>query len=47
MDSTDASSRCPAALYAGGLLEIITLKQLKYHNKPIVILNINGFRFYA
>ncbi len=25
------------------LLEIITLKQLKYHNKPIVILNANGF----
>lgn len=25
------------------LLEIITLKQLRYHNKPIVILNINGF----
>lgn len=25
------------------LLEIITLKQLHYHNKPIVILNINGF----
>lgn len=25
------------------LLEIITLKQLKYHNKPVVILNINGF----
>ncbi|MCR4435659.1 MAG: TIGR00730 family Rossman fold protein [Clostridiales bacterium] len=25
------------------LLEIITLKQLKYHNKPIVILNINHF----
>lgn len=25
------------------LLEIITLKQLKYHNKPIVIMNINGF----
>lgn len=25
------------------LLEIITLKQLKYHNKPIVILNIYGF----
>ncbi len=25
------------------VLEIITLKQLKYHNKPIVILNINGF----
>jgi len=24
-------------------LEIITLKQLRYHNKPIVILNINGF----
>lgn len=25
------------------LLEIITLKQLKYHNKPIVILNVNHF----
>jgi len=25
------------------LLEIITLKQLRYHNKPIVILNIAGF----
>ena len=25
------------------LLEIITLKQLGYHKKPIVILNINGF----
>ncbi len=25
------------------LLEIITLKQLRYHNKPVVILNINGF----
>lgn len=25
------------------LLEIITLKQLQYHNKPVVILNINGF----
>ncbi|HOQ06677.1 MAG TPA: TIGR00730 family Rossman fold protein [Clostridiales bacterium] len=25
------------------LLEIITLKQLKYHNKPIVILNYDGF----
>lgn len=25
------------------LLEIITLKQLRYHNKPIVILNINNF----
>ena len=25
------------------ILEIITLKQLKYHHKPIVILNINGF----
>ena len=24
-------------------LEIITLKQLRYHNKPIVILNCNGF----
>ncbi|MFZ5946281.1 MAG: TIGR00730 family Rossman fold protein [Bacillota bacterium] len=25
------------------LLEIITLKQLRYHNKPIVILNTNNF----
>lgn len=25
------------------LLEMITLKQLRYHNKPIVILNTNGF----
>jgi uncharacterized protein (TIGR00730 family) len=25
------------------LMEIITLKQLKYHNKPIVILNTGGF----
>lgn len=25
------------------LLEIITLKQLKYHNRPVVILNGNGF----
>ena len=25
------------------ILEIITLKQLRYHNKPIVILNVNGF----
>ncbi|WP_371372467.1 TIGR00730 family Rossman fold protein [Sporomusa aerivorans] len=25
------------------ILEIITLKQLQYHNKPIVILNINNF----
>lgn len=25
------------------LLEIITLKQLRYHNKPIVIFNVNGF----
>ncbi|NLH96076.1 MAG: TIGR00730 family Rossman fold protein [Clostridiaceae bacterium] len=25
------------------LLEIITLKQLKYHNKPVVILNYDGF----
>jgi uncharacterized protein (TIGR00730 family) len=25
------------------LLEIITLKQLKYHTKPIVILNVNGY----
>jgi uncharacterized protein (TIGR00730 family) len=25
------------------LLEIITLKQLEYHKKPIVILNANGF----
>jgi uncharacterized protein (TIGR00730 family) len=25
------------------MMEIITLKQLRYHNKPIVILNINGY----
>ncbi len=25
------------------VLEIITLKQLRYHNKPVVILNTNGF----
>lgn len=25
------------------LLEIITLKQLRYHDKPIVILNVQGF----
>lgn len=25
------------------LLEIITLKQLRYHNKPIVIFNVDGF----
>ena len=25
------------------ILEIITLKQLGYHNKPVVIMNINGF----
>lgn len=25
------------------VLEIITLKQLRYHNKPIIILNINHF----
>jgi uncharacterized protein (TIGR00730 family) len=25
------------------ILEIITLKQLRYHNRPIVILNTNGF----
>ena len=25
------------------LLEIITLKQLEYHNKPIVILNVNNY----
>ncbi len=25
------------------LLEVITLKQLQYHQKPIVILNINGY----
>lgn len=25
------------------ILEIITLKQLKYHTKPIVILNVDGF----
>lgn len=25
------------------IMEIITLKQLRYHNKPIVLLNINGY----
>ena len=25
------------------ILEIITLKQLKYHNKPVAILNLDGF----
>ena len=25
------------------LLEVITLKQLNYHNKPIVIVNVNGY----
>lgn len=25
------------------IMEIITLKQLRYHNKPIVILNIDGY----
>jgi len=25
------------------LLEIITLKQLQYHNKPVVLLNVSGF----
>ena len=25
------------------IMEIITLKQLRYHSKPIVILNVNGF----
>ncbi len=25
------------------IFEIITLKQLRYHDKPIVILNVNGF----
>jgi uncharacterized protein (TIGR00730 family) len=25
------------------IMEIITLKQLRYHEKPIVILNINGY----
>lgn len=25
------------------ILEIITLKQLRYHDKPIVLLNVNGF----
>lgn len=29
------------------LLEIITLKQLKYHNKPIVILNFDGFSMHC
>lgn len=28
------------------LMEVITLKQLGYHNKPIVIVNINGFYDY-
>jgi len=28
------------------LLEIITLKQLKYHSKPIVIMNINNYYNY-
>lgn len=44
----DARSEAFIALPGGfgtleELLEIITLKQLKYHNKAIVILNINGF----
>jgi uncharacterized protein (TIGR00730 family) len=25
------------------LFEILTLKQLRYHNKPVAILNVNGF----
>ncbi len=44
----DARSEAFIALPGGygtleELLEIITLKQLKYHNKPVVILNFNGF----
>lgn len=44
----DARSEAFIALPGGfgtleELLEIITLKQLKYHNKAIVILNINSF----
>lgn len=44
----DARSEAFIALPGGygtleELLEIITLKQLKYHIKPIVILNTNGF----
>lgn len=44
----DAGSHAFIALPGGygtleEILEIITLKQLHYHNKPIVILNINGF----
>lgn len=44
----DARSEAFIALPGGygtleELLEIITLKQLKYHNKPIVILNLNHF----
>lgn len=47
----DARSEAFIALPGGfgtleELLEIITLKQLKYHNKPIVILNINHFYDY-
>lgn len=25
------------------IMEIITLRQLRYHNKPIVLLNVNGY----
>lgn len=44
----DARSEAFIALPGGygtleELLEIITLKQLKYHSKPIVILNVNHF----
>lgn len=44
----DARSEAFIALPGGfgtleELLEIITLKQLKYHNKPVVILNNNHF----
>lgn len=44
----DARSQAFIALPGGygtleEILEIITLKQLRYHNKPIVILNIDDF----
>lgn len=44
----DARSEAFVALPGGfgtleEVLEIITLKQLKYHNKPVVILNTDGF----
>ena len=38
-----ALSLCRRLWYFRGILEIITLKQLRYHNKPIVIFNVDGF----